>query len=136
MMTCFLDIVVLAFLIALLGSRALRRTMSKNGRLFVTGAVILAAHVLDAILIAATHNAPGGIYYDTEGYFVVVPLYLALPASLPFFIAAVVLRKPRRTLGICVKCEYDLTGNVSGVCPECGTAVDGNVDADSAEHVK
>lgn len=25
--------------------------------------------------------------------------------------------------GRCPKCEYDLTGNVSGVCPECGTVV-------------
>jgi hypothetical protein len=24
---------------------------------------------------------------------------------------------------ICRKCGYDLTGNVSGVCPECGTAI-------------
>ncbi len=24
----------------------------------------------------------------------------------------------------CKRCEYDLTGNVSGVCPECGTAVE------------
>ncbi|HUN80757.1 MAG TPA: hypothetical protein VMV81_04530, partial [Phycisphaerae bacterium] len=23
---------------------------------------------------------------------------------------------------ICVNCRYDLTGNASGVCPECGTA--------------
>jgi hypothetical protein len=23
----------------------------------------------------------------------------------------------------CVKCKYDLTGNVSGVCPECGTPI-------------
>jgi predicted nucleic-acid-binding Zn-ribbon protein len=22
---------------------------------------------------------------------------------------------------VCAKCRYDLTGNVSGVCPECGT---------------
>lgn len=25
--------------------------------------------------------------------------------------------------GVCVRCAYDLTGNVSGVCPECGTAI-------------
>jgi len=25
--------------------------------------------------------------------------------------------------GHCRKCEYDLTGNVSGICPECGTPV-------------
>lgn len=28
-----------------------------------------------------------------------------------------------RSQGRCSKCRYDLTGNVSGVCPECGTAV-------------
>lgn len=25
--------------------------------------------------------------------------------------------------GLCQECGYDLTGNVSGVCPECGTAI-------------
>ena len=25
--------------------------------------------------------------------------------------------------GICGKCGYDLTGNTSGVCPECGTRI-------------
>ena len=28
----------------------------------------------------------------------------------------------RRKLGMCAACGYDLTGNVSGVCPECGNA--------------
>lgn len=32
------------------------------------------------------------------------------------------LRKPR-DLTKCTKCDYDLTGNLSGVCPECGTPV-------------
>ena len=26
----------------------------------------------------------------------------------------------RRLRGLCQRCGYDLTGNVSGVCPECG----------------
>jgi hypothetical protein len=26
--------------------------------------------------------------------------------------------------GLCKKCGYNLTGNVTGVCSECGTAVD------------
>ena len=26
----------------------------------------------------------------------------------------------RRDVGVCVRCGYDLTGNVSCVCPECG----------------
>jgi hypothetical protein len=29
----------------------------------------------------------------------------------------------RRKTGRCLGCGYDLTGNVSGVCPECGTPV-------------
>jgi hypothetical protein len=32
------------------------------------------------------------------------------------------LRADRRRLGLCVSCRYDLRGNVSGICPECGTA--------------
>ena len=31
------------------------------------------------------------------------------------------LLRGRRAKGLCVACGYDLTGNVSGVCPECGT---------------
>ena len=31
-------------------------------------------------------------------------------------------RAIRRVRGLCPECAYDLTGNESGVCPECGTA--------------
>lgn len=34
-----------------------------------------------------------------------------------------VMRAKRRKRGKCPACAYDLTCNVSGVCPECGTAV-------------
>jgi hypothetical protein len=45
-----------------------------------------------------------------------------------FVLAAVTVvvwrRDVRRVpVGLCVCCGYDLTGNVSGRCPECGTAV-------------
>ncbi len=36
------------------------------------------------------------------------------------FIRGPVRRWRRRRRGLCVKCAYNLTGNVSGVCPECG----------------
>ena len=29
----------------------------------------------------------------------------------------------RRRKGLCIKCGYNLTGNESGVCPECGTEI-------------
>ena len=31
-------------------------------------------------------------------------------------------RRRREQRGLCVRCGYNLTGNVSGVCPECGAA--------------
>ena len=34
----------------------------------------------------------------------------------------------RRSAGLCVRCGYDLTGNVSGVCPECGTRPSGSAN--------
>jgi hypothetical protein len=50
-----------------------------------------------------------------------------ITAALPAVWLAVwvrrITRRPGR--GHCRKCFYDLTGNVSGVCPECGTAVAG-----------
>jgi len=42
-------------------------------------------------------------------------------------VAAVRAPSRRRTLrcrrGLCTQCGYDLTGNMSGVCPECGQAI-------------
>lgn len=35
-------------------------------------------------------------------------------------------RYRRRKRGLCLTCGYDLTGNTSGVCPECGTAAPPN----------
>jgi len=32
-------------------------------------------------------------------------------------------RGARRRNGLCVECGYNLTGNISGACPECGAAV-------------
>jgi hypothetical protein len=38
-------------------------------------------------------------------------------------------RKRNAQNSMCRTCRYDLTGNTSGVCPECGTAVTGKVGA-------
>jgi|GEM_PF-2071343 len=39
------------------------------------------------------------------------------------------------TDGYCYECNYSLTGNQSGVCPECGTAILQNARAESANPV-
>ncbi len=38
-------------------------------------------------------------------------------------VVTVVRSRRRANRGLCGKCGYDLTGNTSRVCPECGTAV-------------
>lgn len=55
--------------------------------------------------------------------FVFVPLWLPFLLTL-LAIAILVIRNRRRIpVGHCPQCRYDLTGNTSGVCPECGLAV-------------
>ena len=34
-------------------------------------------------------------------------------------------RRRRRKRGLCLSCGYNLTGNTSGVCPECAAKVEG-----------
>jgi hypothetical protein len=53
---------------------------------------------------------------------------VALTASLPSIRLIVLARRRREkrrmgAAGRCSSCSYDLTGNVSGVCPECGMAI-------------
>ncbi len=40
------------------------------------------------------------------------------------FIRGPLRRHRRRKRGLCLKCGYNLTGNTSGICPECGTKID------------
>lgn len=52
-----------------------------------------------------------------------VPLWMllvgfGLPTAVLFWTG-----RPRRRVGHCDNCGYDLTGNVSGRCPECGTTI-------------
>jgi hypothetical protein len=58
---------------------------------------------------------------------VLIPLWPAcgITALLPMMRLVGATRKWRRmrSKGRCRSCSYDLTGNVSGVCPECGTSV-------------
>jgi hypothetical protein len=56
-------------------------------------------------------------------------LYYYVPTTLVGILCYIWLtrfvEKSRGLKNVCVVCEYDLTGNVSGVCPECGTPVPG-----------
>jgi len=80
------------------------------------------------------------LYFDGKGATLLGPFWLhtfwASPTSL-FIIAGVfglfpaltflrgpLHRRRRRRCGLCVKCGYNLTGNTTGVCPECGTKIE------------
>jgi hypothetical protein len=69
-------------------------------------------------------NSPLPVY-GTSGSpparFVVVPLWLSLAAAL-VLTSVLWLADRRPAPGHCQHCGYDLTGNVSGRCPECGEA--------------
>ncbi|HUN81734.1 MAG TPA: putative zinc-binding metallopeptidase, partial [Phycisphaerae bacterium] len=52
-----------------------------------------------------------------------VPLWLPLVITLALTAVASILIRRRPPPGHCAKCHYNLTGNTSGICPECGTLV-------------
>lgn len=58
--------------------------------------------------------------------------WYSVPLWIPFLIAgiptAILWHRDRRQIppGHCPPCDYNLTGNTSGVCPECGAAVNTN----------
>jgi hypothetical protein len=54
-----------------------------------------------------------------------VPLWCAFAVAVTSAIAAVLIGKRKAGRGeiICAQCSYDLQGNISGICPECGTSI-------------
>ena len=61
-------------------------------------------------------------WYKTSHTQIVLPLWLVL-LVLGVPTMAAWLPWPRPSRGLCHKCGYDLTGNVSGRCSECGERV-------------
>ena len=62
------------------------------------------------------------VAYAVRDVFVPDWFVVALASALPLWRTVVVARaRRRRVRGRCPSCGYDLTANVSGVCPECGS---------------
>ena len=65
---------------------------------------------------------------NTVFFVIRVPLPHLIILLAVYPVVALALRRPlrrrrRRRRGLCVGCGYNLTGNVSRVCPECGEAI-------------
>jgi hypothetical protein len=61
------------------------------------------------------------VTFESGGGYVAVWLLLVAVAVPTFLVWR--RSRPRRMPGTCVQCGYDLTGNTSGQCPECGTTI-------------
>ena len=63
--------------------------------------------------------------WTVRSSYLVVPYWL--PCVLTMILPAIwIIRRYRsrpHPIGFCQKCGYNLTGNVSGICPECGTVI-------------
>ena len=75
--------------------------------------------VLFAIYLA--HGMADGIVQPVGSLAAFAAAYV-VPAVLTYvLISRRHFREARRSAGLCLRCGYDLRGNVSGACPECGT---------------
>ena len=79
--------------------------------------------LLGTFSYSARDNRSGWRYHS-----LIVPSWAVLTTTLAYptiaFICGPFRRRRRRRRGECVPCGYNLTGNVSGVCPECGIEVE------------
>ena len=74
----------------------------------------------------------GEAIYAELGYQWIIGQFAAM--NVPFLVSGLIVawghpryrRLVRRRNGLCTECEYNLTGNVSGICPECGMKVNGS----------
>jgi len=80
-------------------------------------------------ITTTTHNSGMNLIVRRTGVTVTASLCLAI-AVLFYLTPVLKLTRwlyefiTRYRYGLCFKCGFDLTGNISGVCPECGTPID------------
>lgn len=74
--------------------------------------------------LGCTFMRRGGREFDTEALVMPWPVAALAAALLPLASAVRLLSlRRKRQSGLCRSCEYDLTGNTSGTCPECGEPI-------------
>jgi hypothetical protein len=74
---------------------------------------------------ASRYGQPGERYIQVAVHFTIPGILLAI---YPLLVFRQWLRQYRRNQrhkkGLCVTCGYNLTGNISGLCPECGSPIE------------
>ena len=85
-------------------------------------AYMFAADRFGVGIIRFSSSRPRGVHIRVP-YVIAVPALALLPAVAGLRWRREALSRRRIRSGLCPACDYDLTGNVSGTCPECGTEV-------------
>ncbi len=113
--------------------RQARRTRWRNRQrswglvLAVGGAVLPVAECSLGAPLAGLLLEVGLLPLDAQapiGYFLCIMPLLALGLLAGGLTLLMTLPPPPPDPGVCATCGYSLTGNTSGVCPECGRTVD------------
>ncbi|MHC4698176.1 MAG: hypothetical protein ACYTFA_15690 [Planctomycetota bacterium] len=79
------------------------------------------AQAIECVLGETPGEILGGYYSQFCGMLVLGGVQWYLIVAIPKWVSAF---RQRTMDGCCLKCRCDLTGNVTGVCPECGTKVE------------
>jgi predicted RNA-binding Zn-ribbon protein involved in translation (DUF1610 family) len=71
---------------------------------------------------------------DSQGYVLTLPLWFPFILFVTYPTIALIRGPLRRwqwrRKGLCTQCGYNLTGSVTGVCPECGTTQSQRIEQD------
>jgi len=102
--------------------------LERSVRIKSTKLSFLAAMLVLATILLATNDLS---YWLGEGRNIIL-LPVAMMAGTGLVGLWIYFRRPFPA-GSCARCGYDLTGNLSGICPECGRAV-GTVGNAGSQH--
>ena len=101
-------VVLVLLLLVIVGTILLMRSLKTNIVMILIGTLLLLLPVIGLIVLLLEIRRAA-----------IVLRKLGLPAGFWGIADVDVVRACAPNL--CLHCEYDLTGNVSGICPECGT---------------
>ncbi len=110
-----------------LWNAAFGRVLKQPGYWFIAGGLQVAGQVCINIPVSR-YARSRGLYGPLVEYVLPFGIALLMAILITWIVRQGITRNLREELNrrgfpTCVKCSYDLTGNVSGRCPECGKPV-------------
>ena len=106
-------------------AKNLRSTRVKTDGSFSSGKSVVDFWSWGSFVYFAVHDASNR---RIVAQMVHIPIWAPVAAFSLYPVLALITfparrRRRRKRLGLCIACGYDLTGNTSGICPECGSKI-------------